>query len=83
MNWITGGMVPGASETRESCPSPPVGGGGSRSESGSATPTRSGVDDDSMQGVDPASLPINAADPTLSLSVAPVRSPSEVHLAPR
>ena len=71
----------------ESCPSPPVGGGGgggSRSESGSATPTRLGADDDSMQGVDPSNLPINVADPTLNMSISPSMSPAEsVQVVPR
>lgn len=74
----TSGVLSNTPETRDTCPSPPVGVGGSRSESGSATPTRLGPDEDSL---DPTSLPINAGDPNVSLASL---SPSEsVPVVPR
>ena len=76
---VTGGGVPtGAPDRSESCPSPPV--GGSRSESGSATPTRNTGDDDSMQD----NLPINVGDAILSnVPVSPVSPGDIVQVVPR
>jgi hypothetical protein len=71
-NFIAGAVLTGAPDRGESCPSPPV--GGSRPESGAATPTRITGDDDSMQD-----LPINIADPTLSnVPVSPSMSPADM-----
>ena len=75
---VGGALTTTTSENRESCPSPPVAGAGSRSESGSATPTRLGMDDDSMN--DPTTLPIN----DLNMSFSPSMSPAEtVQVVPR
>jgi integrator complex subunit 1 len=86
----TGGSKPGTSTPvndhgRES-PGPPQG-GGSRSGSGSATPTRPGTDDDSMMGILSSTgehLPINVISDPSSASTSPNPATMEtVQVLPR